>query len=181
MGYTTPQTWTAGQLVDETDLNTEIRDNVGFLANPPAVRALHGSNQSMAHDTITTVTFTATDGFDTDTMHDTSTNPTRITFTNGGLYIVGFHGYLESSNDADYANVAICKNASGSAEIIDGGPPSLDAASILTINISGLYKFAAADYITVYIKQKNTAAAARNLIFSSGRSPAFWAVYQGIG
>mgnify|MGYP003422360300 CR=1 FL=1 len=31
MAWTTPITWTAGQVVDEDDLNEQIRDNMNFL------------------------------------------------------------------------------------------------------------------------------------------------------
>ena len=37
MAYTSPATWTGGQLVSATDLNTQLRDNMLFLAGTTGV------------------------------------------------------------------------------------------------------------------------------------------------
>lgn len=45
------------------------------------------ANQTIANSTFTAISFDS-EVYDTDTMHDNSTNPTRITFTTAGKYDV---------------------------------------------------------------------------------------------
>jgi hypothetical protein len=170
-----------GELVSAALMNQEIKDNISFLANPATVRATRTGNQSLTHDTGTTLTFDGTDSFDTDAMHSPTVNPERITFNTAGLYIVGFHGTLETANDYDYVRGAICKNNVLNSEIIVGGSAAEDANGLPAINFSGPYIFAATDYVTVYLRQRNGASAARNLLLQTDRSPIFWAVRVGNG
>ena len=37
MAWTTPKTWALGELVDESDLNTHVRDNLLFLKSNPVI------------------------------------------------------------------------------------------------------------------------------------------------
>lgn len=59
------------------------------IINPPSVMTYRTSHLSIANNTLTTVPFT-TELYDTDTMHDNTTNPERITFTTAGYYLVTF-------------------------------------------------------------------------------------------
>lgn len=181
MAYSAPTTRSTSDLITAAIWNQDVVNNVAFLANPPACRVGHGSNQAMTHNTATTVTFTGTESFDTDTMHSTSTNPTRITFTTAGLYIVQVNGIMEAGSDYNWVAASICKNAVLAGEIISGMTTDMDTSESPAINFGGLYKFAAGDYVTLYIKQHNAAAASRNLLFLSDRSPIFSAIWVGLG
>lgn len=54
---------------------------------PPAVRVYRDSNQTIPTATNASLSFNQ-ERFDTDTMHDTSTNPTRLTATTAGIYAI---------------------------------------------------------------------------------------------
>ncbi len=89
MAFTTPRTWTTGEVVTAAQLNEQIRDNENFLAQAHSVRAYKGSDQTISDATYTLVSFGA-ESYDTDTFHSTSTNPERITIPTGlgGLYLI---------------------------------------------------------------------------------------------
>jgi hypothetical protein len=59
------------------------------ISNPPACSAFRSTNQSISNNTLTAVSF-ANELYDTDTMHSNTVNPTRVTFTTAGTYVVTF-------------------------------------------------------------------------------------------
>jgi len=103
------------------------------------------------------------EGIDTDTMHSTSTNPSRITFTTAGNYVYG-------------GAVAYSSNSSGSVQFRLNGSTILGGFAIGNINKSqgsgsGIGTFAAGDYIEL-LASRNGAD-----YTSSDQSTNFWA-YQ---
>jgi len=82
----------------------------------------------------------AGEDFDTDTMHDTVTNNTRITFTHAGKYMVG-------------ASLKISANVANGVRIKLNGTTVLasqkqgNSSSPEHCNVSTLYNFSAADYV----------------------------------
>lgn len=60
------------------------------ISHPPVCRAFHSSNISIANNTLTAVNLDSEE-YDTDTMHSTSSNNSRITFTTAGTYTVTFN------------------------------------------------------------------------------------------
>lgn len=97
MGYTDPTTQTNGVIIGETEWNTDIVDNIRFLADPPRVFTYRSSNQSIPNATETTVTFNA-EKFDTDAMHSTSVNTSRITAVTAGLYQITLRLYFAANS-----------------------------------------------------------------------------------
>lgn len=97
-----PRTWSVGEIVTASLMNAEIRDNVNFLSKQPWAEVRHNANQSIANNTDTALNF-ATELWDTDGMHDTVTNNTRITSQTSGIYLVcvfaGFAGNATGKRD----------------------------------------------------------------------------------
>ena len=60
-----------------------VRDNQQLFSTPPSVKAVRTAVQSLAHNTLTALAFTAADVWDTDAFHSTTTNNTRITVPTG--------------------------------------------------------------------------------------------------
>ena len=54
----------------------------------PAVLCAEADAQTIANNYVTAIAFADADIFDTDAMHDPTTNNTRITFTAAGVYLV---------------------------------------------------------------------------------------------
>jgi hypothetical protein len=118
--WTAPRTWATGVLAAAA-LNTDVRDDLNFL-----YEMLHGTNADkipfaahdnnawtapqchvrlattwvMVNNVATAINFSAADIWDTDTIHDTLTNNTRLTPHTKGLYLC-------------YASLAYPGNATG--------------------------------------------------------------------
>lgn len=178
MAYAAPRTWSAGEHPTAAQLNQDVRDNVAFLANPPACRVSHNATQSIANNAFTTVAFN-TEAFDTNAMHDTVTNNSRITINVAGVYVVTFSGSYAGSTD--YTGVGTRLLLNGATVIgwsaFTGANPAAGGTGLFQ-NVSTAYKFAAADYVIVQAYQTNGAGAARNL---EANNVAFTAVWVGLG
>jgi len=144
--------------------------------DPPTCRIYHNTTQSVNDATETVVVFNS-ERWDTDSMHSTSSNTSRITFTTAGLYLVGFHGVFQSGTDYIRAFVSVRLN--GTTGIGRGSNPTTAAGP--QVSVSTLWKFAQGDYIEFRVFQDNTASAARTLSSLASESPEAWAVYQGSG
>jgi hypothetical protein len=151
-----------------------LDSQLSLILNPPTVRATRATDQAITHMVSTTVDLTAADDIDTDNMHSPSTDPDRITFNTAGTYLVGFHAMFESANDYDYVYGSVFLNAT--TTIVQGSVTAADASTTPRVNLSGIWRFAVGDYVNVFIDQRNTATAARNML---GGTAAFWAVRLG--
>jgi hypothetical protein len=87
MAWTTPKTWSTNEVVTAANMNTHVRDNMSFLGSPPACSVQAAVSQSVPTSTHTSL-IAPTENFDTDAMHSTVTNTSRITFTTAGRYLV---------------------------------------------------------------------------------------------
>ncbi len=142
--------------------------------NAHACRIRRTTNQSIGNNTLTVVSFDAED-YDTDTMHDNSTDPTRITIptltgVTTGLWRVWATGYTDSALGRTDVEFKI----NGTTFI--GG--SLNAQSTGFNGYQGFteYVLSGADYIECFLRQSGGAA---NVISDTVFSPIFGATFQG--
>jgi len=113
----------------------------------PAVRVSLAGNQ-----TITTATYTvlnwALEDFDTDTMHDTSTNTSRLIATTAGIYhIIGTTTWVETTSSSK--NLRFRRNGSiALTEVVIGGVAneSLHLSQIIELN--------ATDYVELLVRHQ---------------------------
>lgn len=169
----------AGEFIDDPDWD-ELVDALNFLANRPACRVYRSTAQSVNDNAGVTVVTFDTERFDTDNMHSTSVNTSRITFTTAGLYQVTFHGAFAAGNDYNVAWALIRLNGATTIAYNSGGR-SVSAVSDLHVGVTTLYKFAAADYVEISVGQDNSANTARNLLAATNYSPECSAVWLGRG
>lgn len=180
--YGTPRTWSAGERPTAAQFNAEFRDWITALANPPWCRVYHSVNQSIAHATETTLAFNSEDN-DTDAMHDTAVNNSRITFNKAGLYVVSADIPFERATDYTHTYVNIRLNA-GATSIVttSDGTSTINADADLFHNPFTPYKFAAGDFVDVRVFHRNGASAARNInARTANRQMFFTAVRIGNG
>ncbi|HEU4967261.1 MAG TPA: hypothetical protein VFT53_07390 [Candidatus Saccharimonadales bacterium] len=78
-------TWPVGGAMTAAWINTNIRDAITFLANPPLGVFTSTSAQTLANNTWTSIAFNATT-VDTYNGHSNSTNNTRYTAQVAGYY-----------------------------------------------------------------------------------------------
>lgn len=103
----TPGNATAGNAILATDHSAAFT-NINNLRVPPMCRATKNATQSIPHATGTAITF-ATEDYDTDDMHSTLSNTSRITINTAGIYLVsGF--VLTTATTAPYNYTYVWKN-----------------------------------------------------------------------
>ena len=135
-------------------------------------RVRDASSQSISDSTVTPVDFD-TEDFDTDAMHDTVTNNSRITVNTAGVYAVGAH-MRWATNATGNRRVQIRLNGGANLLVID-----IRAAVSGTNTDQGvttIYDFAEDDYIEVEVAQDSGGPLN---ILGGDTAFAFWAVRQG--
>lgn len=178
MPFTTPRTWVTGEVVTAGLLNTHVRDNISFLANPPKCRVYNNANISISDNTETSLTFNS-ERFDTDTMHDTGTNPGRITIKTAGTYLVGANFRLQVGND--YTLIYLLLRLNGTAPIATHSIGSWTDSTIPPLlSVTTLYAFAVNDYVEMRVYNQNTANTARNVLTNGNDSPEFFAIWHSL-
>jgi hypothetical protein len=174
VAYSAPRTWVAGEHPTAAQMNANVRDNVAFLANPPACRVYHNANQSIAATTETTLAFNS-ERFDTAALHDTVTNNGRITIPTAGLYVVSVSVEWAAGTGAwqGYVNLRVdgaTTIASDRRLFVTGGTGAHAFATI--------YKFTAAQYVEVRVWQNSGTL---NVVTAANYSPEFAATWIGLG
>ncbi len=141
-----------------------------------ACRVSRATTQTITDATETTVAFT-TEDFDTDTMHDTVTNNTRITINTAGIYAVSFG--CEFSGSTAYARIYAKVNLNATTVIAFEQLAGIGSGSPLAqrLCMSTLYQFDVADYIEVIVYQSS--GGSRTLSVQTDYSPMFAAARIG--
>jgi hypothetical protein len=154
MAYIDPEkTWSPGEVVTAANLNAYLRDNVGFLANRPAVKAGRTlSNQNVPNSAETAASFD-TERFDTDNMWVPGT-PARITIQTAGVYlIVGMLRYdVSATGDREARLLLNGSNYLGQVKT------RASSAGVAKMQVSALSKLAANDYVQLMAFQDSGAA-----------------------
>lgn len=143
-------------------------------------RVKRSADQSVGNNTLTAIAFTAED-YDTDTIHDNSTNNTRLTIpavsgVTTGLWSVKASGYVDLATSAvdvqiklnGTTGIGFCRfqpiqTAGGS-----GGFPGY----VIAID----YVFTAADYVECFVRTPGGSGLA---VFDAGISPIFSVAFLG--
>lgn len=155
MPYTTPKSWSTNEVVTAANLNTHLRDNVAFLGSPPACSAFHNVAVSVPVSTNTVLSANG-ENYDTDGMHSTVTNTSRITFNTAGRYLV-------------MATVRFAATSGGARVLhmrINGGTPQASSAFVadaslgtdVVLSAARSFAVSAADYIEILVFQSAAGA-----------------------
>jgi hypothetical protein len=165
---TRPSTPFEGQVIRETDTNKEytysgsawVQTNswgttagvtgVNNLIVPPACVAGASATLNVANASWTAVTFT-TERFDTDSMHDTSTNTSRFTITTPGIYQISAYVSWSGAVGGSQRDLAIRLNGTSYVAYARG----VVAGGGIT-NISLAYDLSNGDYVEIAAYQDST-------------------------
>lgn len=154
MVWTAPRTWTTGELVTGAIMNTHVRDNLTFLRAHHGCYLYKSGNQTVANGNNDVVTWNS-EVYDTDALHDTVTNNSRITVPSGFDGYWGFYASVDSDADASnhtQFNVRFRKNAAGN----NAGGTLLDVSWGVghtirySVPIIWFGNLAAGDYVEVF-------------------------------
>ena len=176
ISWTSPRTWVASEKPTASTFNTHVRDNLDAAAgaNKAACRVYNSAAITCTTGVATTLTFDS-ERFDTQSMHSTSVNTGRITIPTGwaGLY------YFE-------AHIGWASNATGIRQLymlINGttvfavNDVTSVTANAFAMSVSGLYRLAVADYVTVIATQ--TSGGNLNVTQAAAYTPEFACVWLG--
>lgn len=175
----------AGAAIADSGITTAKIANanvtVAKLQSLPMARVTHNADQSITTNTETTVAFN-TETFDTDVIHDTVTNNSRLTCKTAGVYSIGASVYiLSGSTVLQSAYAYFYLNATtyiGGTEI---GYDALNGQTAdVLLNPTALYKLAVNDYLEVRVLAK-VASGTLNVKSTAAFSPAFWMNWVGSG
>ena len=164
----TPMTWTdgSGDLTD-VNLNTEIRDSMLLLLNPPAASVRRSTNQTITTGTVTPVIFD-TVNYDTEdpaTPFWSVSNPSRLTITTPGWYEC--IGSVEETAPATTAHLMSsgfrvngttmynCSSVATNGTTF--GPLDVCSQALISLN--------AADYVEFWISQNKGSSITINQVF----------------
>lgn len=174
MPYSSPASQSTGTVAPVSWANA-VKAGLDYLANPPACRVYNNAVQSLANATETALTFNS-ERWDTDAMHSTSVNTSRITFNTAGLYVISGHVSF-AGNVTGHREVQIKLNAATYLAVLN--VPAVAAVSNPYISIATTYKFAVADYVELRCYQNS--GGALNTAVLAATSPEFTATWVGLG
>ncbi|MBI3319832.1 MAG: hypothetical protein HYZ89_04520 [Candidatus Omnitrophica bacterium] len=113
-----------------------------------SARVYNSASQSIANNTATLLTFDS-ERFDTDTIHDTASNTSRLTASTAGKYLVCAM-LTFSTNGTGIRNVQLWKGSGWSIATEARGGLSFDSSSL---TISTLANFGAGEWVEVRVSQ----------------------------
>lgn len=113
-----------------------------------AARVYNSAAQSISNATDTALSFD-TENYDTDTIHDNSTNPSRLTCTTGGKYIIEGMATF-AANATGVRTISIKLN--GTTVLATQTIPSLSTGTV-PISIHTVYSLVATDYVELIVNQ----------------------------
>lgn len=134
-------------------------------------RVFHNAAQSIANATHTAVAFNS-ERFDTNEIHDTATNNTRLTCKTAGKYLIG--GTLEYAANASGIFRIAAIRLNGATFISSGKEtfPTGGLAHLVSAETQTLYDLAVNDYVELMAYQDT--GGALNVNASGNYSPEFW-------
>lgn len=156
MAWTTPRTWAAGETLTAALLNTHLRDNLIAVGTPRRCQITASSTTDVPDNAWTLISF---DGevYDSDAMHSTGTNPSRVTANATGDYAV--HAAVGwAANNTGMRGLQVRKNAAGSPS---GGTAVAQrnwpagASTVQTVELYRELLLTAGDYIELFRYQSS--------------------------
>lgn len=168
--YTSSVLTTAAHLTGGGDfyLNGSIKQSTAIWA-----RAYNNANLSINNSTWTLVTLNS-EWYDTDSMHSTISNTSRMTATRAGTYLLNFHGKF-AANGTGVRAAMIRRDAAGNSAsgTLIAYVSAATAGSTLDhgFTITSIDQASASSYYEVFVWQ--TSGGALNLLTSTADSPEF--------
>jgi len=177
MAYSSPAAIVTGTTISKTTFGDVVKADLDFLANPPACRVYNSAaTTSIPNNAATTLTFDS-ERFDTDSMHSTVTNTSRITVNTAGLYVVNAQVFF-AGNGTGERYVAI--NVNGATTIVRVQQVTNTTTGPWRAQAITLWKAAATNYFEVSVFQ-NSGAALNIQGGSAGDGIEFMAHWVGLG
>ncbi|MAF43780.1 MAG: hypothetical protein CMI54_06400 [Parcubacteria group bacterium] len=158
--------------ITNTHVNASAAIALSKLAAVPAVRVYNSANIELANTTMTALTFDS-ERFDTDAMHSTASNTSRLTCVTAGKYLITANiSFLGDTTGGRKVYLRI----NGDTYIAMQNAQNL-ASEAVDIECSTLYAMSATDYAEVVVIQSS--GAALDVDNNNQQSPEFSMVWVG--
>jgi len=132
----------------------------------PRARVYNDANISIPDSAVTSLTFNQ-ERYDSDGLHSTVSNTSRLTIPRNGLYIICAHGEF-SSNATGRRFVSIVIDGSTTIAVNQSNATS---GSATRLSVTTMYYLTASQYVTMAVYQNSTGAL--NMLSTSNFSPEF--------
>jgi len=181
MGWTDGVDLTTGDLVTEAGWNNYMgaAGSIQFLYDRPMARVYHNANQALTQEDTTTVAFNS-ERFDTDVIHDNTTDNSRLTCKTAGIYQITtnlqFSDVDGTDNFASYMGTYFFLNATTS--IARTKEHVFEGTNSYNVVLTTLYELAVNDYVEVRVFAYYLDANAQ-LDVAGNISPEFMMVWVG--
>jgi cell pole-organizing protein PopZ len=134
----------------------------------PSVRVYRATAQAIATATETALLFDA-ERWDTDSMHSTASNTSRLTATTAGTYIISISVSF-AGNTTGYRQVSVRLNGTDYIAS-DNRRPNASASDPVNVSISVVWKMDAGDYVEAMVS--HTAGVSLNVTAGAKYTPEF--------
>lgn len=150
----------------ELFLNQKLDEIDAAVGNVPGARVTHSANQSVLNGTATALNFNS-ERYDTDNIHSTSSNTSRLTCVTPGRYSISTNIRFDI-NATGYRKVGILLN--GATYIAFQTQPAVSGVET-DISLTTQYQLVAGNYVEVWVQQNS--GGALNVISGGNFSPEF--------
>lgn len=166
-----PPTFTVQQKLTAALMNTNVRDAINFLTAPPLCVLTHSATQTLTTATVTPIVFD-TEATDTDGMHSTASNTSRITAVTAGYYLVA--GHIPFAANATGGRHGWLSLNGTTTRIAWASATSVTAATITSLAMSGAVFLNVGDYVELMGYQTSGGNLATDITTGSARLTALW-------
>ena len=139
---------------------------------PPAARVTRSAVQTISTNTVTALSFDV-ERFDTDNIHDNSTNPSRLTAKTAGKYLISGNAEF-FSNGTGRRLIRILLNGS---DIIAAQEWDTNQNEKTIMSVSTIWDMGLVDYVELQVFQNR--GGDLNILQTTSFSPEFMMVYLG--
>lgn len=133
-----------------------------------ACRVYNSGNESISNGANVALTFDS-ERFDTDTIHDTGSNTSRLTCKTAGKYAITGHAEFAASTAGNARYLSIRLN--GATFIGAQGSPPIAGGNSVLLTVTGMYDLAVNDYVELIAYQDT--GGSLNVLATGNRSPEF--------
>lgn len=166
MPWIDPTTRSTGDLITAAIWNADLVDNLIYLHHGlPMARVYNGANISIANATLTALTFNS-ERYDTDAIHDTASNTSRLTCKTAGKYLIGGNAAWGSTG-TDERRLQIRLNGATLIASWVG-----NSGANMNMYVATVYDLAVNDYVELMVYQATGGAI--NVTAAGNYSPEFW-------
>jgi type IV secretory pathway VirB6-like protein len=169
MAWTTPATYTVGQVLTAANLNTYLRDNMSWVGvDAPNCRVFNSAAISTTSGATTLLTYDS-ERYDVGAMHSTSTNTGRLTVPSGGAgkYRATLHtSFAASATGVRYSFIRL-----NGSTVIARDIRAAVSGDTTDVAITAIYVMSVGDYFDSAVIQ--TSGGGVNIVATAANSPEF--------